>query len=132
MADVIGHITATTHLQYRDETGRFRAVLDRAAVNTARDLTNKGVELAKRNARRFRKTGELEAGIEPVHMGKKGRVDSTAPHAHPIEAGAVPHAIPRGDSIIMHPGNEAQPYLAPVGEQLAPFAPGILAKNYPG
>lgn len=134
MADDIGGITVTTHVQMRDQFGRFAKVLDEAAVKSAKDLTDKAVELAKRNAARFRKTGELDRGIVPEYMGKKGRVDSTAPHAHPIEAGAIAHEIPGGFGRaggVMHPGNAAQPYLEPVGEQLGAFADAILEENYP-
>lgn len=134
MADEIGEITASVHVQYRDQLGRFARILDEAAERTARDLTDKAVELAKQNARRFRKTGELEAGIVPVYMGKSGRVDSTAPHAHPVEAGAIAHEIPGGfgrDQGVMHPGNQAQPYLEQVPGQLQAFADGIVERNYP-
>jgi hypothetical protein len=131
MADDIGGITVRTHIQYRDKFGRFAKLLDAAAVATARELTDKAVELAQQNAP-F-KSGELRAGIRPRYAGKVGYVESTAPHAHPVEAGAIPHAIPtRRGKTIMHPGNEAQPYLAPVPAQLAPFAPGIAKKHYPG
>jgi precorrin-6B methylase 2 len=134
MADEIGTITASTSIQMRDSIGRFQAILDRAAEASARDLTDKAVELAKRNAERFKKSGELEASIGPVYQGKKGKVEATAPHAHSIEAGAIAHSIPnafgRGQAV-MHPGNQAQPYLEPVPKQLQPYADGILQRNYP-
>lgn len=132
MAEEIGSIVVRQRIQYRDKFGRFAAILDAAAEATARELTDRAVEFAKQNASRFRKSGELEAGIGPRYAGKVGYVESTAPHAHPIEAGAVAHAIPRDGNIIMHPGNAPQPYLAPVEKQLAVVAPGIVAKNYPG
>ena len=49
-------------------------------------------------------------------------------------SGAIAHEIPNAfghPGGVTHPGNRAYPYLEPVGEQLAPFAPGILEKNYP-
>jgi hypothetical protein len=130
MADDVGTITVRTKIQYRDKFGRFAAILDEAAEATARELTDKAVELAKQNARRFRKTGELEAGIIR-YAGKTGYVESTAPHAHSLERGAIAHAIPRGDKTIMHPGNAAQPYLEQVPGQLQAYAPGIVQKHYP-
>lgn len=132
MTERIGEVTVRTRIQYRDKIGRFAKLLDAAAEATARELTDRGVEFAKQNAARFRKTGELERGIVPRYAGKVGYIESNAPHAHPIEAGSIPHAIPRGDTTIMHPGNEAQPYLAQVEKQLAAVAPGIAAKHYPG
>lgn len=130
MAEEIGEITVRTRIQLRDRFGRFMAILDGAAEATARDLTDKAVELAKANAPV--KTGELRDSIEARYAGKVGYVEATAPHAHPIEAGAIAHVIPRDGHNIMHPGNAAQPYIAPVEKQLVPFAPAIVKRNYPG
>lgn len=130
MSESIGTVSVRTRIQYRDKIGRFAAVLDAAAEATARELTDRAVELARQNAPV--KTGALRDGIQPRYAGKAGYVESTVPYAHPVEKGSIPHAIPRGDHIIMHPGNEAQPYLAQVEKQLAPEAPGIATKHYPG
>jgi hypothetical protein len=128
----IGEVTVRTRVQMRDRLGRFVAILDAAAVATARELTDKAVELAKQNAPVL--SGELREGIRPRYAGKVGYVESTAPHAHPVEKGSIPHQIPgafgRADGV-MHPGNQAQPYLEQVPAQLQPFAPGIAAKHYP-
>lgn len=125
----IGEISVRTRIQLRDRFGRFSAQLSEDAVQTAKDLTDKAVELAKAHAPV--RSGFLRDTIQPAYAGKVGYVEVGAPYGHAIEKGAIPHAIPRGDHIIMHPGNAAQPYLEPAGRELGQYAEGIVQRNYP-
>lgn len=135
MADEIGEITVQTRVQLRDKLGRYLATLDAAAERTAKEITDKGVELARQNHAPHSRTGELSEGIIAEYHGKAGLIRSTAPHAHPIEKGAIAHMIPNAfgrDEPVLHPGNKAYPYLRQVGTQLQAFALGIAKRNYPG
>ncbi len=130
----IGTVTVRTRVQYRDKFGRFARMLDEAAIAAARELTDKAVELAKQNHAPHSRTDRLMSGIRPRYAGKVGYVESTAPHAHPVEAGAIAHQIPGSfgrDGSVLHPGNDPAPYLAQVPGQLQAYAPGIVAKHYP-
>lgn len=127
------NIGTSVRIQARDKLGRFYKRMDGAAEASARDLVDRGVELAKANAKHFRKTGRLEEGIVADYHGKVGYVRSTAPHAHPVEKGSVAHvennAFGKGKGV-MHPGNKAQPYLDQVPAQLAREAEGVIRRNY--
>lgn len=112
---------SSVRIQARDNSGRFVRLLDGARDEATRRMTDRAVELARQNARPMRKSGRLEAGIVADYRGGVGYVRSTAPHAHPVEKGSLPHDIPHAfgqDEQAHHPGNKAQPYLDQVPSQL--------------
>ena len=120
------------HIQYRDAAGRFAKLAERDAERITNAMLDRAVELAQENAMEFSKTGGIMRSIKKVPRGKRGSIVADHPGAHSVEKGAVPHTIPDAfnkDKPVMHPGNEAQPFLEPAVHQLASEADSIARRH---
>lgn len=147
MADV----ASSTHVVLRNSMGQFIRDCEEAAGRTIEDAVKEGAQLSRDLApvgtKVDKRTIPLRDSIEPVVVSRThGFWQATARHALAIEKGAVPHPISGkvkffweeegrwwtpGDNVINHPGNAAQPYLAPAYKVIMKRVPSIMRRYYP-
>lgn len=136
----------------RNDIGQFRRACSDAAEKTVEEAVERGAKLSRQMApsgtKRDPRTTKLKKSIEPHMLGRtQGEWVATARHALAIEKGAVPHIITgwvnffwenqgrdweAGPNRINHPGNAAQPYLAPAYRVIMRQVMQIARDKYPG
>lgn len=140
----MANINISYEVHFRDQFGRFAAVLDEAAVRSVKEGTAKLEDLAQEYApsgparRDYGRRPKLRTSIRGVLASSRhGIVYSDAGHALAQEEGAGAHPIettwPYGhEHTIEHPGNAGRHYLQRAVRAVLPIFMTILDKNYPG
>lgn len=138
-------ITVTSQVSVRNRFGQFARLCEEAGEDSVDKVLATGEKIARAAAPS--ETGELKGGIQSVKLTRvTGAVRSTADHTMPQEDGAVPHDIPRSFGRpppwgfgaawdrpgAWHPGNRAQPFLAPALAWMRANLMRIAHGEYPG
>lgn len=113
----------STEIHFRDNSGRFAAMMAARGAAAARALVEATASEAAAKApvgpgrRDYARRPKLSSSVEPVMTGAKvGVIVVRAGHGAAQEHGAAAHWIPNafGSGVpVLHPGNAAQPYVRP-------------------
>lgn len=148
----------TTKVYARNRIGEFIAECEEAGRRTVHEMLEEGARVARASApvgtKPDPRTIPLKDSIEVIQTSRtSGYFSSSARHAAPIEFGAAAHLIEGSPylhffwenegrwfvpglmgevDIVNHPGNAAQPFMAPGLQAMALRYGSIAEHNYHG
>lgn len=137
----MAEIRVTSHVQFRDEFGRFALAIHEGAEAAIVQAAQRGAFLAAVLAPK--RTFRLAGSIEPFAGGMQGGWTVSTPYAMAQEKGAGPHPIGApgqvlaGDGFgpvrgpVMHPGNPAVHYMKRSYDIVSKELLSILRRNMP-
>lgn len=153
----VGDISIQNRVVVRNNFGQFIAACEAAGVKTVDTILEEGVEVARDLAPVGHKTDRRTTPLRESFFieklsGTSGVFGNFARHALSIEKGARPHPITGSPyllfyweearrmwipglmgepDVVMHPGNDAQPFLRPAYRIVMKRAMDIARRYYP-